>query len=178
MGKSFYLLVFASILSSIMGFFIVLIRLIAMSDLGFGPLEISSTGVVGGLIAMPLPALMGWLSDQVGRKTFLYIGYLSIFASLVLLAFSKSLWHFWLVIILATGSSGSIGNAVVTDLLPKESLGKGLALFGATGWIGGVIGFTIAGFALQSLGLRPTFVIGGCLALGAVALLSSIKIKS
>lgn len=180
LGKSFYLLFTANILSSIAGFFIVLIRSLAMDDQGFNSFEIASTGVVGGLIAMPLPMLMGWLSDRMGRKTFLIAGYVMALAGLVMLAFSKVLWHFWIVFVLqgiAMGNGGTIGNAVVTDLLPREALGKGLALFGATGWIGGVIGFAVAGVTLQNLGFAPTFIIGGCLALGAVGLLIPIKVR-
>src|SRR5512139_1343141 len=99
-----------------------------MNNLGFDALEISSTGAIGGLISMPLPLLMGWLSDRIERKTFLVIGYLACFASFILLAFSHLLWLFWLVSILqgiAAGSGGSIGNAWVIDLVPRESIGKG-----------------------------------------------------
>lgn len=180
LGKSYSLLFSASILTSITGFIIVLVRSFAMSDLGFGPLEISSTGAIGGLISMPLPLLMGWLSDRMDRKTFLVLGYLSAFAALVLLAFSSAIWHFWVVFILqgiAMGSNGSIGNAWVTDLVPRESLGKGLALFGSTGWIGGVIGFALAGYTFQNLGVTATFIIGGCLSLGAIGFLIPIKAR-
>jgi len=181
LGKSFFMLFFANILVSITGFFIVLIRSFSMNDLGFNSFEIASTGVMGGLIAMPLPMLMGWLSDRVGRKAFLYVGCLIAFSALAMLAFSKALWHFWIVLILqgiAMGNAGTMGNAVVADLLPKESLARGMALFGSTGWIGGVIGFAVAGYVLQNLGFTLTFVIGGILTLGAVILLIPIKTVS
>ncbi|NJC97438.1 MAG: MFS transporter, partial [Anaerolineae bacterium] len=179
LGKSFYLLFFANILASVAGFFIVLIRSISMNDLGFNSFEISSTGAIGGLIALPLPMIMGWFSDRLGRKTFLHAGYLVAMLSIVMLAFSNALWHFWIVIMLqgiSMGNAGAIGNAVVTDLLPKESLARGMALFGSTGWIGGVIGFAVAGWFLQNLGFTLTFVIGGILAFGAVVLLFPIKL--
>jgi len=180
LGKSYFLLFSSSIMLSVIGFFIVLIRSFAMSGMGFGPLEITSTGAVGGLISMPLPFLMGWLSDRIDRKRFLIAGYLSAVAGLTLLAFSHALWHFWLVFVLqgiAVGSPGSIGNAWVTDLIPRESLGKGLALFGASSWIGGIIGFGLAGTMLQHLGLVPTFIVGGCLGLSAVGFLIPIQSK-
>lgn len=181
LGNSYLLLFSASIMASIAGFFIVLIRSLTMSDMGFGPLEISSTAVVGGLISMPLPFLMGWLSDRIDRKIFLVLGYLSAFAALTLLVFSNELWHFWLVFILsgiAAGSNSSIGNAWVSDLIPHEALGKGLALFGSTVWIGGIVGFALTGFMLQNLGITITCTIGGCLVLAAVGLLIPIQVKS
>jgi DHA1 family multidrug resistance protein-like MFS transporter len=180
LGKSFYLLFSASILSSITGFFAMLIRSLVMSNLNFSPLEISSTGAIGGLMAMPIPLLMGWLSDRIGRKAFLFIGYFSAFASFVLLAFSRVLWNFWLVFVgqgIATGTTG-VGNALVTDLVPRESLGRGLAIFGSAAWIGGMVGFTMAGYMLQNLGLMLTFLIGGFLALAAIILLIPIQTKS
>lgn len=178
LGRSYSLLFTASIMMSISGFFIVLMRSLVMSDLGFGPLEIASTGVIGGLISMPLPALMGWLSDKIDRRTFLIFGYSPVFAALILLAFSNSLWEFWLVLVfqgIATGSTSSIGNAWVTDVVPRESLGKGLALYGSTIWIGGVIGFAVSGYVLGNIGVTPTLLIGSLLALGAIGLLMQIK---
>lgn len=179
LGKSFYLLFTASIFSAIAGFFIILIRSILMNSLKFTPLEITSTGAIGGLVGMPFPLLMGWLSDRMGRKTFLITGYVATLGSLILLAFSKTLWNFWTVFAfqgIAMGGAG-LGNALVTDLVPEESLGNGLAIFGSSGWIGGVIGFAAAGYLLQFLGFGTTFVIGGCLALIAVGLLVPVQVR-
>jgi MFS family permease len=181
LGKSYFILFSASIITSIAGFFLILIRSLAMSDMGFSALEISSTAAVGGLISMPLPFLMGWLSDRINRKTILVLGYLSGFAALALMIFSNELWHFWIVFILqgiAVGSNSSIGNAWVSDLIPGESLGKGLALFGSTTWIGGIVGFALTGFILQNLGFLYTCIIGGILALASVGLLFLIQGKS
>lgn len=180
LGKGFYLLFIVSILISISGFFITLIRSILMDHLNFSPLEITSTSAIGSLIAMPLMLLMGWLSDRIGRKTLLLAGNLAILASLVLLAFSKTLWNFWTVFALhglAAGGAG-IGNAFVTDLVPKESLGKGLAIFGSAGWIGGMVGFAAAGTLLQNLGFGPTLIIGAGLVVIATGLLVPIQVRT
>ncbi|MGE5220940.1 MAG: MFS transporter, partial [Omnitrophica WOR_2 bacterium] len=177
LGKSFYLLFVASTLSSISVFFVILIRSILMNNLEFGPLEITSTGAIGGLVAMPFPLLMGLLSDRIGRKTLLVIGYLTALASIVLLAFSKELWNFWIVFMLqgiATGSAG-IGSALVTDLVPRESFGKGLSIFNSSAWIGGIIGSAAGGYILQNAGFLPTFIIGGFLAVAAIGLLIPIQ---
>ncbi len=176
LGKSFYFLFAANILASITSFFIVLIRSLMMNNLQFGPLEISSTGAIGGFISMPFPLVMGWLSDRIGRRTFLVMGYLAALASIALLAFSKELWSFWLALGLqgiAMGS-GSIGSALVTDLVPRDSVGKGLAAFSSSSWIGGVIGFAVAGITLQNLGFVPTIIIGGGLVVVAIGLLAPI----
>jgi MFS family permease len=180
LGKSFHLLFTASILSSITMYFIVLIRSIMMNNLKFSPLEITSTSAIGSLVGGPLLLLMGWLSDRIDRKSILITGYLAALASLLLLAFSKVLWNFWAVFALqgiASGSTG-IGNALVADLIPYESLGKGLAVFGSAGWIGGVIGSAAAGVMLLYLGFWPTFLIGGCLVVTAIGLLVPVRART
>ncbi len=178
LGRSYHFLFAASLVASVAGFVIVLGRSLLMSDLGFGAMAIASTGAVGGIVAMPLPLLMGWLSDRTGRKIFLYLAYLAGITGLSVLAVSTSLWHFYIVLVLQTiftAVSAAVGNALVTDLVSRESLGRGLSLFGATGWIGGVLGFAGAGYALQSLGTLPTFIIGICLTLIAIVLLIPIR---
>jgi MFS family permease len=178
LGRSCYLVFAASLVASVAGFVILLGRSLLMSDLGFRAMAIASTGAVGGIVAMPLPLLMGWLSDRTGRKIFLYLGYLAGITSLSVLAISTSLWHFCIVLVLQTvfmAVNGTVGSALVTDLLSQESLGRGLSLFSATGWIGGVLGFAGTGYALQSLGPLPTFIIGICLTLIASVLLVPIR---
>ena len=68
-----------------------------------------------------------------------------------------------------------VGNALVADLLPRESLAKGLSLFGATMWLGGVLGFAVAGYAMKSLGMVTTIFIGVCLTLAAMAVLAPVR---
>jgi len=178
LGKNFYLLFAASLVASVASFTIVLGRSLLMSDLNFGAMAIASTGAVGGAVAMPLPLVMGWLSDRAGRKRFIYLSYLVGITSLAILAMSTSLWHFWIVLVLQSvfaAGSGTIGNAWVADLVAPESLGRGLSLFSATSWIGGVVGFAGAGYALKSLGPLPTFLIGIGLTLTAIVLLIPIR---
>ena len=94
------------------------------------------------------------------------------------LAISISLWQFILVLILQTtfiGVNASVGNALVTDLVPQESLGRGIARFGATLWIGGILGFAGAGYAFHNLGKLPTLIIGVCLLVIAIFILISIR---
>lgn len=178
LGKSFHLLFFASLFASIASFTILLGRSLLMSDMEFGAFAISSTGAIGGLVSMPIPLLMGWLSDRTGRKLHIYLGYLAIIASVLVLSVSTSLWNFYIVIILQVlfaGGNASVGNAMVMDLVPKSSLGRGLSLFSTTTWIGGIIGFAGGGYAFQSYGLLTTSILGICLVLVAGVLLLPIR---
>lgn len=179
LGRFYWLLFAASIAVSIVGYFILLARSISMNDMGFNPLEISSTIVVGGLISLPLPYFMGSLSDHVDRKHVIVFGYLSAIAATILLAFSNQLWHFWLVSILqgiAFGSNSSVGNAYVTDIVPSVSFDRGLAIFGTTTWIGGIIGFALTGFMLQNLDFVLSCMFGA--GIGAIAVVLLLPIQS
>jgi hypothetical protein len=101
---------------------------LAMSELGFEAAAISSTVAVTGAVVLPLPPLLGWLSDRLGRKRFLALGYLMGTASLLASAASISLWHFWISACLGSVMSNvnnSVGSALVTDLVPRASLGRG-----------------------------------------------------
>jgi YNFM family putative membrane transporter len=177
LGNNYYLLFFASLISSVAGFIVILGRSLMMNDMQFGAMSIASTGAIGGLVGMPIPFLMGWLSDRMGRKIFLYLSYTAGMVSLVVLIYSSSLWHFWVVIALQSifgGANGTIGSALIADLVPKESLGRGLSLFSATAWIGGVLGFGSAGLAFKNFGVFSTLIVGIGLVAIAIALLIPI----
>jgi MFS transporter, ACDE family, multidrug resistance protein len=179
LGRHYFLLFSASLVLSVSSSIFILIRSLSMSGLGFDALEISSAGVVGGLVSFPLPFLLGWLSDRIGRKKVLFLACLSLIVALLLLPFSRALWHFWLVSIIMgiqAGSMGSAGNALVMDLVIRQSIGKGLALFGATAWFGGIIGFALAGFMMQKLSISLSCYFGCLLVVAAVGLLIPIKV--
>ena len=77
LGGSFYLLFLTSLVAYVASFIFFMGRSLAMNDLGFGATAISSAGAIGGAATLPLPPLVGWLSDRVGRKQFLILGYLA-----------------------------------------------------------------------------------------------------
>lgn len=176
LGNSFHFLFVASLGAAVAGFVFFLGRSFVMTDLGFDAAALSSTGAIGGAIALPVPLLAGWLSDRLGRKQLLVFSFLVTTAGLLALCASTALWHFWLASMLYTLSfaGGPVGSAMVADLVPREALGRGLALYNATTWLGGIVGCMLTGYAAQSLGTTPTLVAGAFLPLLAAGLLAPI----
>jgi MFS family permease len=178
LGRSFYLL-FAASLAAMIAYYVSLLgRSLSMDELGFSATAIAGTTALGGAITLPLPPLVGWLSDRLGRKSFLALSYLAGAAGLALLSLSASLWHFWLVIFLVSvlaSVSRAVGNALVTDLVPRASLGRALSLFGTTVWIAGIVGNALSGFAVQALGQTLAFLLASLLPLASILLLVPIR---
>ncbi len=174
----FFLLIIASTIIGIVSFMSVLGGSLTMIAQGFDSTAIASTMAAGGAIALPIPRILGGLSDRVGRKRLLILAYVMGTVGLLILAWSTSIWHFWLSAALRSAtfySNNGVGSALVTDLVPKESLGRGIALFNSTVWMGGILGFGIAGYAIQNIGMVPTLVIGSFLPLLAITLVMPIQ---
>jgi DHA1 family tetracycline resistance protein-like MFS transporter len=152
-------------------------RSLAMKNLAFTATAISSTGAVAGAVTMPLPIVVGWLSDRTGRKRLLALCFAAAGAGLLTLSAAMSLWHFWMAasLITVSGAGTTIRQALATDLVPQESLGKGLSLLGAASWLSGIIGFATTGSAVQHLGISPTLLVGASLPLIGILLLIPIR---
>jgi MFS family permease len=173
-NRAFLLLFLASILVFVANSEIILGRSLIMADLRFDATAISGAGAVGSLVTLPLPLLVGWLSDRLGRKPFLIILYLLNGIGLIILALAFDLWHFWAASALQVTvvSTLVVGSAMVTDMFPKETLGASLSLLSATSWIGNVVGFGATGSAMLAIGTTPALILGALLTLVAVLLIS------
>jgi MFS family permease len=148
-------------------------RSFAMDNIGFSLTAITSTVAIGGVVLLPFPLLIGWLSDRVGRKLLMILSYLSFALCMVLFIFSKSLWHFWVATsFLFIGTvSNSVGAAFVTDLVPQERLGMGISLFQVMIWIGMVLGFAVSGYSIRNLGISITFIWGTMLPIVSIIII-------
>ena len=177
-GKAFIILLLAHLLALIVNGAGNIGRSLAMDNLGFAATAITSTGVIAGLVMLPFPLILGWLSDRLGRKRIMILCYASYALCMVIYALSKSLWHFWIATSLfGIGFiSNSVGNAFVTDLVEPKALGRGVSLFQGMNWIGNVIGLAVAGFAFQNLGISTAMFIGAALPLIGIVLIISIRV--
>jgi MFS family permease len=166
LGLAFYLLFAAAVVASIPTFIASLGRPLEMDTLKFDASAISGVVSIGSAVALPFPLLLGWLSDHLGRYRLLALCIGCSLAGSAILAGSSELWHFWLsgALLAMGGSVGAIGPALVADLVPASALGEGLAQFGATGWIGGVIGLMGAGYVIQAIGFQNAALVGTVLA--------------
>jgi MFS family permease len=137
-------------------------RPLIMADLNYDATAISIANAMGGLITLPLPLILGWLSDRLGRKPLIIFCYLTTGMALAVLLGANDLWQFWLSSALQGALVGSIvvGSALVSDMYDKENLAVALSIFGASPWVGFVLGFGATGSSIQSLGMSTTLWIG------------------
>ena len=178
LGASFALFLAAGVAAAVGHFISVLGRSLAMDGLGFAATAISSVVALSSVLSLPVPLLAGWLSDRVGRKRFLFLGYGLAVAGLLAMAASSALWHFWAataLLSLALAMTGGVSPALVTDLVPREVLGRGMSFYNATGWIGGIIGYASAGYLLQGMGPVRSFLIAAALPLASLFLLIPVQ---
>jgi DHA1 family multidrug resistance protein-like MFS transporter len=154
-----------------------MVRSLHMRDLGFPLAAITSVTAVTGAISLPLQPIVGRLSDRMGRKKLLTLGYVAGAAGRALLAWAASLWHFWAAAAMGAvaGASSSVGQAMATDLVRPESLGRGMSLFQCSMWVGAVLGFTATGYAVEVLGAQATFLAGAVLSLVAACAVIPIR---
>ncbi len=175
--RAAYLILLAGSLLAAFGSFIGAFgRSLAMQNT-FSNQEITSTVAASGIATLPFPFLIGFLSDRLGRLRFLALCYTAGAFGLAVYAGAAGLWQFWLasalvafVSYVATG----VGSALVVDLVERDSVGRGLAVYSAIGWSGGILGFVAGGYLFPGLGFAMTFLIGAALLGVAVFLLPPI----
>jgi MFS family permease len=175
-GAAYMLLLGVGLLAAFGSFIGALGRSLAMES--FSNADITSTVAVAGIATLPFPFFVGSLSDRLGRLRFLALCYAAGVTGLVVYSASAVLWQFWLasaLVAFVSYVSTGVGSALVVDLVPRGSVGGGLALFSGMGWAGGILGFVIGGSLFPAVGFATAFLFGATLLLGAALLLVPIR---
>jgi MFS family permease len=150
---------------------------LAMTQLGFTAAAVSSAVAVSAAVTLPLPLILGWLSDKAGRKRLLLLCYGIGALALLVLASSTWIWHFWLsASLMAISNAGSsVAQAFVADLAPPQAIGRSMSLFHSTSLFAGIIGLSGGGYMMQSLGISSALLLSVCLPVMGMVLLLRLR---
>ncbi len=177
--QAFVILMVAVVFGSCARFIGQLATSLLMHDQSFNTSAISGTAAVGGAVTIPFVLALGWLADRYSRKLLLATCYVAGIIGFVILAGSATLWQYWLsaifLAILGYGTIG-VGSALVSDIVPKAALGRGLAMFNGLTLAGGIVGFAATGFILQTFGATAVFGLGVLLSLSAGLILTRVRL--
>jgi len=148
-----------------------------MNSGGFSKSAITLTASIQGLVALCFPLFLGWLSDRIGRRWILIATYLVTSASLVLLAFSRTAWQFYVFAGLSSFISipFAVGPAYVMDIVPRESAARGVSLFQSMFWAGNIVGMAAGGLAFNKLGTSAPLLFSSLFPIAGVILLLLIR---
>jgi len=149
-------------------------RSLSMNARNFSRSAITLTAAIQGAVSIGFPLLLGWLSDRIGRRWIIVATFLAVSSSLVLLAFSRSLWQFAVFAVLYAFISVplGIGPAYVVDIVHSRNVAKGVSIFQAMFWVGSITGMAFTGYAFEKLGIPiPVLVSAFFPIVGAILLL-------
>jgi MFS family permease len=143
--------------------------------LGFPLPEVLLMYIVFNLTSSLLSTLFGSLSDRIGRKTVLLLGY-GLYAA-VYLAFgfitpgrARLLWAFWPIYGVYYALTEGVEKAYVSDMSPKGSKATMLGLYNTVVGIGLLPASVVAGFLFRFRPWAP-FMFGGGMACVAIIIL-------
>lgn len=174
LSRTFYLLLFVSLLS---GTALSASRIgtsLLMQAQGFSAQAIVSTATVSGLFALPLILLVRAFSDRVRRTNFLLFGYLLTSGAALVLGVSGQIWHFWLaasLVLVAMGIYSTVAPAFATDFLAPEALNRGLSWLNTSQWLASILSFTGSGYIVARYGTQALALVAAILPIIAFILL-------
>src|SRR5258706_11868090 len=157
--------IFFTVLSDLIGFGIVLPILLVYAQ-RFGAHGIGYGALIFVFSAMQFlaTALLGRVSDRIGRRPILLTTMLINAAGYILFAFAPSYWWLFVARVISGLASGNISaaQAYVADITTKGERARGMGMIGAAFGIGFVLGPVIGGGADYYLGHRaPGLIAAG-----------------
>jgi MFS family permease len=165
-GKTFYLLLSASLLSSLGINISRLGTSLSMQALEFSAGAIASSAMVSGLVSIPVALMVGILSDRFGRRNFLMLSYLLAAGGTLALSSASQLWQFWMaatLILIAYSLSGAMGSALAADLLSPGELNRGMSWFNTAASVASVMSFAGSGYLLDTIGAQSLYLLSAVL---------------
>jgi len=147
---------------------------------------LQNTGIereLAGMIAASLPLVsiagrfgFGWLSDHHSKRYVLAVTFVIMSAGLLAFCFVQATWMLVMFVLLFSpgfGGSMVLRGAILRDYFGRESFAKLLGVIMGSGAVGGIIGPTLAGWALDDLGsYRPVWaMLSGLTFLSAIMVL-------
>lgn len=177
LGMSYYYLLAATLFATVTSYGAGFGRSVAMSQMGFSATAVGLATAIGGGISLPAPLVLGWLSDRIGRKRLLILCYAAGLAALPAIGFAVTDWGFWgaSVLLGIMSTCQPLQQALATDMLPRDLVGRGLAMLGSAQALSILSGSLVVGAAFQGLGMRTTFLLWTITPLIAIALLSQVR---
>lgn len=164
--KLFLIIIFIFTLGNSSNAFI----LLRASSAGFSSREAILLYFVFNIIASLMSYPIGKLSDKIGRKYTLPIGYLLyglVYLGIGLLNSKPAFWGLFVVYGLYTALTAGGERALIAEISPSHLKGSALGLHSAIVGIGLLPASLIAGVLWDTLGPAAPFVLGGCLAIFA-----------
>ena len=152
-------------------------RPLVMLQLNMNTTDVSNAIAFSAAVTLPLPLLLGWLSDRIGRKRLLVLFYGIGAGGILLLSVASLSWHFWLsaaLVSLVVASNG-VGQAYVADLSNPGTIGRSLSLFTSSNFVASMIGLGGAGYVMQGIGINPTLLLGALALVVAIFILLAIR---
>jgi MFS family permease len=153
---------------------------VSMQALDFSADAVASTAAISGLVTMPIVLSIGALSDRMGRKQFLALGYLLSAAAVAVLLTAVDLWQFWLaatLVLVSRSVSDAVSAALAADLLEPAAVTRGLPLLNGLVRAGGIVSFVGAGWVMDGWGTWALYGITAVFALAAALQLFQLRRK-
>ncbi|WP_310603097.1 MFS transporter [Anaerosporobacter sp.] len=144
--------------------------LLRASSAGFSSREAILLYFVFNIVASLISYPIGKLSDKIGRKYTLPIGYLLygvVYLGIGLLNSRPAFWGLFVVYGVYTALTAGGERALIAEIAPPHLKGSALGLHSAIVGIGLLPASLIAGVLWDTLGQAAPFVLGGCLAIFA-----------
>ena len=152
-------------------------RPLIMLKLGLDTTAVGNAIAVSSAVTLPLPFIMGRLSDRIGRKRLLILCFGVAALGVLLLTGASLPWHFWLVAALTSlvNATGGVGQAYIADLTEAKSIGRSLSLYNSSNFISGMIGLGGAGYVIHAIGVNAALIVGACLIGTSIVLLLRMR---